>query len=202
MAKSDKSDTGKTATETRASGEDDTGQGAAKAAAQTPEASLDISRDDDGSTTSTYVSHGPAGSVSASISTPPSRPGAAPDLSGAGAGLAAGLKGEGDGKSEGGAQPATDAAATASVANLASVPAMAMATMTQAMAHSTAVLYENAVAQQAQNQLAAQAATMQGVLQIYSLDSAVAAGASQKLAEVGALDKLLVGMLAGGKRAG
>jgi hypothetical protein len=94
----------------------------------------------------------------------------------------------------------TDAAAAAATVNLASVPAMAMGTLTQTMAHSTGLLYQNAVAQQQQTAMAAQAATMQGVLQIYSLDTSAAAAAVTKLAQVGALDKTLSGIL--GKQAG
>lgn len=50
-------------------------------------------------------------------------------------------------------------------------PAMLMGTVYQEMAHSTGILFENAVAAQQQQDSLQQAAANQGVMQIYSLDT-------------------------------
>ena len=60
----------------------------------------------------------------------------------------------------------------------------------QSMSHATGILFENAVnAQQQQNTLS-QAAANQGVMQIYSLDTTAAAGATEKVAQTGVSDNL------------
>lgn len=60
----------------------------------------------------------------------------------------------------------------------------------QSMSHATGILFENAVnAQQQQNTLS-QAAANQGVMQIYSLDTTAAAGATEKVAQAGVSDNL------------
>lgn len=65
----------------------------------------------------------------------------------------------------------TDSVTQDNVKPVAEAPAMAMATIYQAMAHATAILYENAVAAQQQQEAQMQAALIQGVMQIYSLDT-------------------------------
>ena len=65
----------------------------------------------------------------------------------------------------------TDAVTQANVKVLCEAPAMAMAAIYQALAHSTGILFENAASSQQQLAIAAQAATNQGVIQIYSVDT-------------------------------
>lgn len=69
-------------------------------------------------------------------------------------------------------------------------PAIAMGMIYQTIAHSTGILFENAVAAQQQMNTLAQAATNQGVMQIYSIDTAAAAGATDKVAQTGLADNL------------
>lgn len=66
----------------------------------------------------------------------------------------------------------TDAITQANVKVLGDAPAMAMGNIYQAVAHSTGIEYENAVAAQQQQLAEAQAATVQGVTQIYAVDTA------------------------------
>ena len=54
----------------------------------------------------------------------------------------------------------TDAVTQANISVLAQSPAMAISTISQAMAQSMAILFANSVAQQQQGAIAAQAATM------------------------------------------
>ncbi len=63
----------------------------------------------------------------------------------------------------------TDAVTQSNVKVIGEAPAMAMSTLYQTMAHSTGILFENAVAAQQQMTVLAQAATNQGVMQIYAL---------------------------------
>ncbi|SHM18815.1 RebB family R body protein [Roseibium suaedae] len=84
----------------------------------------------------------------------------------------------------------TDAVTQSNVKVVGESPAMALSTMYQAMAHSTGVLFENAVAAQQQQNILAQASVNQGVMQIYSLDTTAAAGASEKVAQTGVSDNL------------
>lgn len=65
----------------------------------------------------------------------------------------------------------TDAVTQTNVQVVASAPAMAMANVYQASAHSIGLMFENAVFAQAQQNLLAQTATAQGVMQIYSMDT-------------------------------
>ena len=58
----------------------------------------------------------------------------------------------------------TDAVTQSNVKVIGEAPAMAMSTLYQAMAHSTGILFENAVAAQQQMTVLAQAATNQGVI--------------------------------------
>ncbi len=77
----------------------------------------------------------------------------------------------------------TDAVTQSNVKVLGDAPAMAMGAIFQALAHSTGILYENAVSSQQQLGIAAQAATNQGVIQIYSIDTMAGAVATSKIAQ-------------------
>lgn len=75
----------------------------------------------------------------------------------------------------------TDAVTQANAKVIGEAPAMAMATVYQSLAHSTGLLFENAVAAQQQMAITAQAATTQGVATLYSIDTASAGIATQKI---------------------
>ncbi|HWU95543.1 MAG TPA: RebB family R body protein [Sphingomonas sp.] len=84
----------------------------------------------------------------------------------------------------------TDAVTQSNVKVIAEAPAFAMSSIYRTMAHSTGIMFENAVnAQQQQNSLG-QAAANQGVMQIYSLDTMAGAGATEKIAQTGVSDNL------------
>ncbi|TNE62640.1 MAG: RebB like protein [Alphaproteobacteria bacterium] len=76
----------------------------------------------------------------------------------------------------------TDSVTQANVKVLGDAPAMAMGALYQSLAHSTGILYENAVGAQQQLAIAAQASTNQGVIQIYSIDTMAGAVATSKIA--------------------
>ncbi|MFC4347535.1 RebB family R body protein [Kordiimonas lipolytica] len=76
----------------------------------------------------------------------------------------------------------TDAVTQANVKVLGDAPAMAMGSIFQSLAHSTGILYENAVGSQQQLAVAAQASTNQGVIQIYSIDTMAGAVGTSKIA--------------------
>ncbi len=65
----------------------------------------------------------------------------------------------------------TDAITQSNVSVLGKSPAVALGSLYQSMAHATGLMFHNAVAAQQQQNIAAQAATTQGVMQIYSLDT-------------------------------
>jgi hypothetical protein len=85
----------------------------------------------------------------------------------------------------------TDAVTQANVKVLGDAPAMAMGAIFQSLAHSTGILYENATSSQQQLAIAAQAATNQGVIQIYSVDTMSGAVAAAKLANADVPDNML-----------
>ncbi|WP_199099730.1 RebB family R body protein [Dyella sp. ASV21] len=84
----------------------------------------------------------------------------------------------------------TDAVTQSNVKVLGEGPAIAMGSIFQTMAHSTGVLYENAVSSAQQQNTMSQAATNQGVMQIYSLDTTATAAATEKVAQGGVADNL------------
>ncbi|GGA02157.1 RebB family R body protein [Dyella caseinilytica] len=84
----------------------------------------------------------------------------------------------------------TDAVTQSNVKVVGEAPAMALGSIYQSMAHSTGILFQNAVAAQQQQNTLTQAATNQGVMQIYSVDTTAAAGASEKVAQTGVADNL------------
>lgn len=84
----------------------------------------------------------------------------------------------------------TDAVTQSNVKVVGEAPAMAMGSIYQTMAHSTGILFENAVSAQQQQNTLAQAAANQGVMQIYSLDTTATGAASEKVAQGGVADNL------------
>jgi hypothetical protein len=68
---------------------------------------------------------------------------------------------------------------------------MAMGAIYQSLAHSTGILYENAASSQQQLAIAGQAATNQGVIQIYSVDTMAGAVAASKISQSDTPDNLL-----------
>ncbi|ASK30001.1 MULTISPECIES: RebB family R body protein [Chryseobacterium] len=65
----------------------------------------------------------------------------------------------------------TDAVTQSNVKVVGEAPAMALGNVYQTAAHSTGIMFENAVNTQNQQNILGQAATTQGVMQIYSLDT-------------------------------
>ncbi|NML69269.1 antirepresssor protein RebB [Chryseobacterium elymi] len=65
----------------------------------------------------------------------------------------------------------TDAVTQSNVKVVAESPAMALSNVYQSAAHSTGIMFENAVNTQNQQNILGQAATTQGVIQIYSMDT-------------------------------
>lgn len=84
----------------------------------------------------------------------------------------------------------TDSVTQSNVKVLAEAPAFAMGSIYQAVAHSTGLLFENAVAAQQQQNALAQAAANQGVMQIYSLNTTAAAGATEHFGQAGVSDNI------------
>lgn len=84
----------------------------------------------------------------------------------------------------------TDAVTQSNVKVLAEAPAMAMGSIYQTMAHSTGILFENAVSAQQQQNTLAQAAANQGVMQIYSMNTMAGAAATEKVSQGGIADNL------------
>ncbi len=76
----------------------------------------------------------------------------------------------------------TDAVTQVNVKVLAEAPAMAMGSIYQALAHSTGMMFQNSVNTQQQQNMLQQAATAQGVIQIYSVDTLADADAASGLA--------------------
>ncbi len=65
----------------------------------------------------------------------------------------------------------TDAVTQSNVKVVAESPAMALANVYQTAAHSTGIMFENAMTNQNQHNIVTQAATTQGISQIYSKDT-------------------------------
>lgn len=84
----------------------------------------------------------------------------------------------------------TDAFTQSNVKVIGQAPAFAMGTIYQSMAHSNGILFNNAVAVQQQQNTLAQAATNQGVMQIYSLDTTASAAEVEKVAQAGVANNL------------
>ncbi len=75
----------------------------------------------------------------------------------------------------------TDSITQANVKNLGDAPAMAMAHLYQTMSHSSGIMFENQVNAQHQLNLTAQAATVTGVSEFYTVDIAEQAVAASKI---------------------
>lgn len=75
----------------------------------------------------------------------------------------------------------TDSVTQANVKVVGDAPAIAMGNLYQSLAHSTGILFQNAVNAQNQQNILAQAAANQGVMQIYSLDTVSEAIAVSKI---------------------
>lgn len=84
----------------------------------------------------------------------------------------------------------TDAITQAGASNPGNSPAVSMANMYQTLAHSQSVLFANGVNQQQQQNLVAQTAANQGTMQVYSLNTMTAAGATQKMSQTGSADNM------------
>ncbi|CAD0220209.1 MULTISPECIES: RebB family R body protein [Chryseobacterium] len=65
----------------------------------------------------------------------------------------------------------TDAVTQSNVKVVAESPAMALSNVYQSAAHSTGIMFENAMTAQNQHNIVTQAATTQGITQIYSKDT-------------------------------
>lgn len=76
----------------------------------------------------------------------------------------------------------TDAVTQSSVAVLGVAPAQAMGNVYQTAAHSLGVLYANATQSQQHAAISSQAATNQGVMQLYSVPPMAAAVSTSKIA--------------------
>ncbi|SMF10032.1 Killing trait domain-containing protein [Tistlia consotensis] len=85
----------------------------------------------------------------------------------------------------------TDAVTQSNVKVLGDAPAMAMGAIFQSLGHSTGILFENAVSSQQMLGVCAQAATNQGVIQIYSIDSMAGAVSTAKIAQSDVPDNML-----------
>jgi len=85
----------------------------------------------------------------------------------------------------------TDAVTQTNVKVLGDAPAMAMGAIYQSLSHSTGILFENAVSSQQQLGIASQAATNQGVIQIYSVDTMATSVATSKIAKSDVPDNML-----------
>jgi Killing trait len=79
----------------------------------------------------------------------------------------------------------TDSVTQSNVSVVAQAPAMAMGMIYQSAAHSIGILYQNATQAQQQASMCAQAATNQGVIQLYSAGTMAGAAATAKLARQG-----------------
>ncbi len=75
----------------------------------------------------------------------------------------------------------TDSITQVNVKTLGDAPAMAAGQLYQTMAHSTGVMFENQVNAQHELNLAAQAATVTGVSELFTLDTAEQAVAATKI---------------------
>ena len=83
------------------------------------------------------------------------------------------------------AEQITDAVTQANVKVVGEAPAMAMGSLYQTASHSTGLMYENSVNAQNQQNILAQAATTQGVMQIYSVDTVSDALAVSQMIKAG-----------------
>jgi len=90
----------------------------------------------------------------------------------------------------------TDAVTQSSVAVLGVAPALAMGNVYQTAAHSLGVLYANATLSQQQSAISSQAATNQGVMQLYSVPAMASAAATAKVAQSDTPDMMMALLMA------
>ncbi|MCR4377662.1 MAG: RebB family R body protein [Rhodospirillales bacterium] len=90
----------------------------------------------------------------------------------------------------------TDAVTQSSVAVLGSAPAQAMGNVYQAAAHSLSVLFQNSVQAQQHAAISAQAATNQGVMQLYSVPPMASAMSTAKIAQSNEPDFMMALLMA------
>lgn len=89
----------------------------------------------------------------------------------------------------------TDAVTQQSVSTLGAAPAIAMGTIYQSAAHSIGILYQNAVQAQRQAAICGQAATNQGVIQLYSFGTMASAAATPKVARSNSRENLMTALV-------
>ncbi|KOR46530.1 R body protein RebB-like protein [Xanthomonas oryzae] len=82
----------------------------------------------------------------------------------------------------------TDAVTQTNVKVIGEAPAVAMGSIYQSLAHSSGILFQNAVAAQQQQTTLAQAANNQGVMQSYGVDTSACAVDVENVAQGGAAD--------------
>jgi hypothetical protein len=85
----------------------------------------------------------------------------------------------------------TDAVTQSNVKILGDAPAYAMGALFQSLSHSTGILYENATSAQQQLAISGQAATNQGVIQVYSVDTMAGAVSAAKIGQSDVPDNML-----------
>ena len=90
----------------------------------------------------------------------------------------------------------TDSVTQTGVQVLGDAPAVAMSSVFQSLAHSTSILSQNAVQAQKQAAIASQAATKQGIIQLYSVNTMSAAQATSKVAKSDTSDVMLTMLIA------
>ncbi len=79
---------------------------------------------------------------------------------------------------------------------LGDAPAMGMGALYQSLSHSTGILFENTVSSQQQLSIAAQTATNEGVIQVYSVNTMSSAVATAKIAQSNTPDTLMSNLVA------
>ncbi len=85
----------------------------------------------------------------------------------------------------------TDSVTQSNVEVLGNAPAMGMGAIYQSLGHSTGILFENGVNSQQQLAIAAQTATNQGVIQIYSVNTMAGATAAAKIGQSDTPDTMM-----------
>lgn len=85
----------------------------------------------------------------------------------------------------------TDSVTQANVEVLGTAPSMSLGSIYQSLGHSTGIMFENAVGSQQQLAIAAQAATNQGVIQIYSVNTMAGATAAAKIGQSDTPDTMM-----------
>ena len=85
----------------------------------------------------------------------------------------------------------TDSVTQSNLAVLGNAPAVAMGAVYQSMSHSMGLMFQNSVQAQQYAAISSQAATNQGVIQIYSAPTMASAAATAKLGRSDSSDLLL-----------